>query len=88
MKVGNAALDNQLPEGSTFNYLKSGAISTKKFSVKGYSAGNRYSSNIQSVAGQSNKSLLYTRATETNSPSAIEEESPLNSATELLVINE
>ena len=74
LQVNNSSLDNQLPEGSIFRFLKSGASSTKKFSVKGYNDKNRYSSVVQSVAGQSNKSLLFTRSTETNSPSAIDEE--------------
>jgi hypothetical protein len=74
LQVNNSSLSNQLPEGSIFRFLKSGASSTKKFSVKGYNDKNKYGSAIQSIAGQSDKSLLYTRSTETNSPSALDEE--------------
>jgi hypothetical protein len=74
LQVGNASLDNQLPEGSIFRYLKSGASSTKKFSEKGYNDKNKYGNVIQSIPGQSNKSLLYTRSTEKNSPSALDAE--------------
>jgi len=74
LQVGNASLDNQLPDGSIFRYLKSGATATKKFSVKGYNDKNKYGNVIQSITGQPNKSLLYTRSTEKNSPSALDAE--------------
>ena len=66
LQVGNASLDNQLPGGSIFRYLKSGASSTTKFSDKGYNDKNKYGSIIQSVKGQPNKSLLYTRSSESS----------------------
>ena len=66
LQVGNASLDNQLPDGSIFRYLKSGASSTMKFSDKGYNDKNKYGSIIQSVKGQPNKSLLYTRSSESS----------------------
>ena len=74
LQVGNASLDNQLPDGSIFRYLKSGASTIKKFSDKGYNDKNKYGNVIQSVKGQPNKSLLYTKSTESNSPSALDAE--------------
>jgi hypothetical protein len=68
--VGTFKLDNQLGEGSPFKYLKSGAIATKKFSKTGYHVKNKYTDNVDSRA----KSLLSIRATEKNSPSALEAE--------------
>jgi hypothetical protein len=73
-KLGKPSVDDQLPGGSVFRYIKDGSATTKKFSVKGYNTSRQYSDNIQSVKGQPNKSLLYKRATETNSPSAIDEQ--------------
>ena len=61
-------------EGSPFKYLKDGAISTKKFSDTGYSAKRRYNDSIKSVKGQADKSLLYAKGMEKNSPSAIDAE--------------
>jgi hypothetical protein len=72
--IGNFKLDAQLGEGSPFKYLKDGAISTKKFSIKSYHAKNRYNDVVKSAANQSNKSLLFVRGTEKNSPSAIDAE--------------
>jgi hypothetical protein len=60
--------------GSPFKYLKDGAIATKKFSETGYSTKRRYSDSIKSVKGQSDKSLLYAKGMEKNSPSAIDAE--------------
>jgi len=74
MTVSNFKLDAQLGEGSPFKYLKDGAISTKKFSIKSYHAKNRYNDVVKSAANQSNKSLLFVRGTEKNSPSAIDAE--------------
>jgi hypothetical protein len=74
MTVDNFKLDAQLGEGSPFKYLKDGAISTKKFSIKSYHAKNRYNDVVKSAANQSNKSLLFVRGTERNSPSAIDAE--------------
>ena len=73
-KLGKLSVDSQLPNGSIFRYIKDGATVTKKYSVKGYNTTRRYSDNIQSVKDQPNKSLLYKRSTETNSPSAIDEQ--------------
>jgi len=66
---GIAKLSNQLGNGSPFHFLKAGgARAVKKFSVTGYSAGRTYSS----VAGS--ESILGAKATEQNSPSALEEQ--------------
>jgi len=72
--IGTATLNNQLGNGSPFRYLKNNALTSKIFSVQGYSTSNTYNSVVASISGQSNKSLLYTKATEQNSPSAIDEE--------------
>ena len=72
--IGSATLNNQLGNGSPFRYLKNNALTSKIFSVQGYSTSNTYNSVVDSISGQSNKSLLYTKATEQNSPSAIDEE--------------
>ena len=75
LEIGTYKIDNQLgSEGSPFKYLKDGAISTKKFSETGYSAKRRYNDSIKSVKGQSDKSLLYAKGIEKNSPSAIDAE--------------
>jgi hypothetical protein len=75
LEIGTYKMDNQLGEnGSPFKYLKDGAISTKKFSTRGYHAKNRYNDVVKSVSNQSNKSLLFVRGTERNSPSAIDAE--------------
>ena len=75
LQIGTYKIDNQLgSEGSPFKYLKDGAISTKKFSETGYSAKRRYNDSIKSVKGQSDKSLLYAKGMEKNSPSAIDAE--------------
>jgi hypothetical protein len=71
---GIATLDDQFPNGSIFRYAKEGTFATKKFSPHGYSEGYRYSDNIKSIKGQSNKSILFKRSTEQNSPSAIDEQ--------------
>jgi hypothetical protein len=72
--IGTATLINQLGNGSPFRYLKNNALTSKIFSVQGYSSSNTYNSVVASISGQSNKSLLYAKATEQNSPSAIDEE--------------
>ena len=72
--IGSATLNNQLGNGSPFRYLKNNALTSKIFSVQGYSTSNTYNSVVASISGQSNKSLLYAKATEQNSPSAIDEE--------------
>ena len=72
--IGTATLNNQLGNGSPFRYLKNQALTSKIFSIQGYSTSKTYSSVVESIAGQANKSLLYTKATERNSPSAIDEE--------------
>ena len=72
--LGTATLANQLPEGSVFRYTKEGVITSKKFSTQGYSESRKYGDNVKSIKGQSNKSLMFTRATEKNSPSAIDEQ--------------
>jgi hypothetical protein len=75
LEIGTYKIDNQLgSEGSPFKYLKDGAISTKKFSDTGYSAKRRYNDSIKSVKGQADKSLLYAKGMEKNSPSAIDAE--------------
>ena len=75
LEIGTYKIDNQLGSmGSPFKYLKDGAIATKKFSDTGYSAKRRYNDSIKSVKGQSDKSLLYTKGMEKNSPSAIDAE--------------
>lgn len=66
---GIAKLSNQLGNGSPFHFLKSGgAKSVKKFSVVGYNASRTYGD----VASKG--SILKLRATEQNSPSALDEE--------------
>ena len=72
--IGTATLNNQLGNGSPFRYLKSNTLTSKIFSVQGYSTSNTYNSVVNSISGQSNKSLLYTKAIEQNSPSAIDEQ--------------
>lgn len=75
LEIGTYKIDNQLgSDGSPFKYLKDGAISTKKFSETGYSAKRRYNDSIKSVKGQADKSLLYAKGMEKNSPSAIDAE--------------
>jgi len=75
LEIGTYKIDNQLGSmGSPFKYLKDGAIATKKFSETGYSAKRRYNDSIKSVKGQSDKSLLYAKGMEKNSPSAIDAE--------------
>jgi hypothetical protein len=69
---GIATLANQLPDGSVFHYYKEGTIASKKFSTSGYSTNRKYSEFVKSIKEQADKSILYTRATETNSPSAID----------------
>ena len=71
---GKSTLSSQLGNGSLFNYTKNNVIVNKKFSTQSYSAGRKYGDNVKSIAGQSNKSLLFTRSTEKNSPSAITEQ--------------
>ena len=72
--AGVATLANQLPMGSVFHYAKDGVIVSKKFSTQGYSEKRKYSDNVKSIKGQSDKSLLFTRSTEKNSPSAIDQQ--------------
>ena len=75
LEIGTYKIDNQLGEfGSPFKYLKDGAISTKKFSIRGYHEKNKYNDVVKSVSNQSDKSLLYVRGTERNSLSAIDAE--------------
>lgn len=75
LEIGTYKIDNQLGSmGSPFKYLKDGAIATKKFSETGYSAKRKYNDSIKSVRGQSDKSLLYAKGMEKNSPSAIDAE--------------
>jgi len=69
---GTATLANQLPAGSVFHYTKAGVVVSKKFSTQGYSESRKYGDNVKSMKGQSDKSLLFTRSTERNSPSAID----------------
>jgi len=71
---GTATLANQLPIGSVFHYAADGVIVSKKFSTKGYSESSKYGDNVKSIKDQSSKSLLFTRATEENSPSAIDQQ--------------
>lgn len=72
---GIATFKAPIGTGSPFYYIKNGSAATKTFSTGYYSSpGNFYSKLVQSVAGQPEKSLLYLRATEQNSPSALEEE--------------
>lgn len=72
--TGTATLANQLPAGSVFYYAKEGVIVSKKFSTQGYSESRKYGDNVKSIKDQSSKSLLFTRATEENSPSAIDQQ--------------
>ena len=72
--TGTATLADQLPGGSVFQYAKEGVIVSKKFSTKGYSESRKYGDNVKSIKDQSSKSLLFTRATEENSPSAIDQQ--------------
>ena len=72
--IGTATLSNQLGTGSPFKYLKDGALTSKIFSKKGYSSTNTYNSVVASISDQPNKSLLYKKGTEQNSPSAIDAE--------------
>jgi len=75
LEIGTYKIDNQLGStGSPFKYLKSGALTTKKFSDKGYSDKRRYDDSVKSVKGQPGKSLLYAKGMEQNSPSAIDAE--------------
>ncbi|NBU98158.1 MAG: hypothetical protein EBS19_08110, partial [Spirochaetia bacterium] len=67
--TGDGTLKNQLGLGSPFRYLKNGSFSTKAFSNAGTNSKNTYESTI--VNGQSH---LLVKATEQNSPSAIDEE--------------
>lgn len=71
---GKTTISSQLGDGSLFNYAKDNVIVKKKFSTQSYSTKRKYSDNVKSIAGQSNKSLLFTRSTEQNSPSAITEQ--------------
>ena len=71
---GKSTLSSQLGNGSLFNYAKNNVIVNKKFSTQSYSTRRKYGDNVKSIAGQSNKSLLFTRSTEKNSPSAITEQ--------------
>jgi hypothetical protein len=70
--TGTATLANQLPNGSVFQYAIGSVIVSKKFSTKGYSESSKYGDNVKSIKDQSSKSLLFTRATEENSTSAID----------------
>ena len=67
---GIAKLNNQLGTGSPFYYLTAGgARAVKKFSNEGYSETRTYSSVVNSGI-----SILGIKATEQNSPSALEEQ--------------
>jgi len=72
--IGTATLSNQLGTGTNIKYLKDGALTSKIFSKKGYSSSNTYNSVVASISDQPNKSLLYKKGTEQNSPSAIDAE--------------
>jgi len=72
---GTVTIENQLGKGSVFNYVKGGAATSKIFSTSGYSFSRKYSDLIKGGRGQdANSSLLYKKSTETNSPSAIDEQ--------------
>ena len=72
---GTVTIENQLGKGSVFNYVKGGAATNKTFSTSGYSFSRKYSDLIKGGRGQdANSSLLYKKSTETNSPSAIDEQ--------------
>ena len=70
----DASFNRQLGDGSPFKYLKDGALISKIFSVEGYSSSKKYDSVVASIAGQPNKSLLYKKGMEQNSPPAIDAE--------------
>ena len=71
---GFATIEDQLGAGSPFKYLKDGALTSKIFSVKGYNFSRRYDSVVANIKNQPQKSLLYKKGTEQNSPSAIDAE--------------
>ena len=66
---GQASLQNQLGAGSPFYYLKDKADAQKVFSLVGYNDKRKYSDIIKPST-----SLLLSKSTETNSPSALEEQ--------------
>lgn len=72
---GIAKFNQQLGYGSKFFYVKDRfALVSKIFSEFGYDSTKRYSDKVQSIPGQLLNSLLATKATERNSPSAIDEQ--------------
>ena len=72
---GVATIGNQLGAGSLFHYTISGAKNNKIFSSKGYADNLKYGDVVKGGRGyQGTTSLLYRKATEQNSPSAIDEQ--------------
>lgn len=71
---GTATLSNQLGTGSPFRYWKNGSSARKTFTISGYWEANRYNVGVQSIKNAPELSPLYKKATETNSPSAIDEQ--------------
>ena len=69
-EIGKTSLSNQLGNGSRFKYLKDGALTSKIFSVQGYSFSRKYNSVVASIVNQPQKSLLYN----SSNPAAIEAE--------------
>lgn len=67
-----ATLETQVNSRSTFLYTDKEILKSKPFTSLGYSQGNKYGDAVKSVRNQSDKSLLYVKSTETNSPSALE----------------
>ena len=66
---GNASLTTQLGAGSKFYYISDNARTNKLFSLGGYHEKRKYSDIVKLST-----SVLGTKASETNSPSAIEEQ--------------
>jgi len=69
-EIGKTSLNNQLGNGSRFKFLKDGALTSKIFSVQGYSSSRKYNSVVASIKNQPQKSLLYI----SSEPTALEEE--------------
>ena len=69
-EIGKTSLNNQLGNGSRFKFIKDGALTSKIFSVQGYSFSRKYNSVVASIVNQPQKSLLYT----SSNPAALEEE--------------
>ncbi len=72
---GFATVENQLGAGSLFHYTINGAKNNKIFSSRGYADQLKYGDVVRGGRGwQGVNSLLFQKATEQNSPSAIEEQ--------------